>query len=434
MTSLVDAGARPAFDIKARHVVAAVTGNALEFYDFSTYAFFAVQIGKTFFPGRSPFESLMLSLATFGVGFLGRPIGAALIGVYGDRVGRRPAMLLSLAMMGFSILALALTPSYAMIGMAAPVIVLIARIVQGLALGGEIGPTTAFLIEAAPEDKRGFYGCWQYASQSVATLAGGIVGFSLTKLLSPDALQDWGWRLAFVFGAAVLPLGLAIRRSLPETLETEETALTPVGPESLTGWRLYGRIIALGFVMISMSTVSTYVLSYMNTYATTTLHLAAAVGFAATITWGVIGFGFNVFGGWLSDRIGRKPVMVWPRVLYLLAIWPSFYLLIAHLTATTLLLAVTVMGALNAFSNGASLICLTEGIPKKVRSAALAVVYALGIAIFGGATQPLLAWLLHTTGDKLSPAYLLIGATALSIVAMAMMRETAPTVLRRKAA
>ena len=429
----LQAARAPGFDITPRHVVAAVMGNALEFYDFSTYAFFAVQIGRTFFPGRSPFESLMLSLATFGVGFLGRPIGAAIIGLYGDRVGRKPAMLMSLMMMGFSILALALTPSYAAIGMAAPVIVLIARIVQGLALGGEIGPTTAFLIEAAPEDKRGFYGCWQYASQSVATLVGGIVGFTLTKLLSADALQDWGWRLAFLFGAAVLPLGLAIRRTLPETLETDETATTPSAPGAVSGWRLYGRIITLGFVMISMSTVSTYVLSYMNTYATTTLHLAAAVGFAATITWGIVGFGFNVYGGWLSDRVGRKPVMIWPRVLYLFTIFPSFYLVTRHLTTPTFLIAVTVMGGLNAFSNGASLICLTEGIPKKVRSALLAVVYALGIAIFGGATQPILAWLLHATGDKLSPAYLLIGATALSILAMAMMRETAPTVLRRRA-
>ena len=185
---------------------------------------------------------------------------------------------------------------------------------QGLALGGaRSAPTTAFLIEAAPEDKRGFYGCWQYASQSVATLVGGIVGFTLTKLLSADALQDWGWRLAFLFGAAVLPLGLAIRRTLPETLETDETATTPSAPGAVSGWRLYGRIITLGFVMISMSTVSTYVLSYMNTYATTTLHLAAAVGFAATITWGIVGFGFNVYGGWLSDRVGRKPVMIWPR-------------------------------------------------------------------------------------------------------------------------
>jgi len=418
----------PPLTIKPVHVAAAVIGNALEFYDFSTYAFFAVQIGRTFFPGHTPFESLMLSLATFGVGFIGRPIGAAIIGLYGDRVGRKPAMFISLAMMGVSILALALTPSYAAIGIAAPIIVLIARVVQGLALGGEIGPTTAFLIEAAPEDKRGLYGCWQYASQSVATLVGGLVGFTLTKSLDAPDLQAWGWRVAFLIGAVVLPLGLVIRRNLPETLEVE--------PPSAHGLPIvkppYGRIAALGFVMISMSTVSTYVLSYMNTFATQTLHLSASIGFAATIVWGIFGFSFNILGGWLSDKVGRKPVMIWPRLVYLLAIFPAFYLVTTKLTAVVFLLSVTILGALNAFSNGAALICLSEGIPKRVRSAALAVVYALGIAIFGGLTQPVLAWVLHVTGNAMSPAYLLIAATAISIVAMALMKETTPSILRRK--
>src|SRR5580692_6116548 len=204
--------------ISPRQVTAAVIGNALEFYDFTTYAFFAVQIGHAFFPGRSAFESLMLSLATFGAGFFSRPIGAIVIGALADRAGRRPAMLLSFGLMGLAILGLSLTPSFAQIGLAAPIIVVALRLIQGFALGGEVGPATAFLIEAAPLNKRGLLGSWQSASQSVSSLIGGAVGAIMAATLAPHLLETYGWRAAFLIGAAVLPFGLIIRRSLPETL------------------------------------------------------------------------------------------------------------------------------------------------------------------------------------------------------------------------
>ena len=210
--------------ITPRQVTAAVIGNALEFYDFTTYAYFAVQIGHAFFPGRNAFESLMLSLATFGAGFFSRPIGAIVIGSLADRAGRKPAMLLSFGLMGLAILGLALTPSYATIGLAAPLLALGFRLLQGFALGGEVGATTAFLIEAAPPSRRGLYGGWQGASQGLASLFGGLIGVGLSHWLSPHDLSAWGWRAAFLVGAAVLPVGLVIRRSLPETRHHVEEA------------------------------------------------------------------------------------------------------------------------------------------------------------------------------------------------------------------
>src|SRR5580658_987771 len=201
-----------------RKVVAVGIGNALEFYDFLTFSFFAIQIGHSFFPQSQTSHGLLYSLATFGVGFLTRPLGGVVIGMYGDRVGRKPAMVLSFGLMGASILGLALTPSYAQIGIAAPILLVIFRLVQGFALGGEVGPTTAYLIEAAPPHRRGLYVSLQLMTQDLAVLAAGLAGFVLTTWLTPAALDAWGWRIAFLVGASIVPLGLRMRRNLPDTL------------------------------------------------------------------------------------------------------------------------------------------------------------------------------------------------------------------------
>src|SRR6201994_2622536 len=207
-----------------RAAFAATVGNMLEFYDFITYTFFAIQIGHTFFPAQSEYGSLMLSLATFGAGFVTRPIGGIVLGIFSDRVGRRPAMLLSFALMGGAILVLALTPSYATIGLAAPVIVIISRMVQGFALGGEVGPTTAYLMEIASPERRAFVVSWQPTSQEIAATAGALVGVILSRTMAPEALESYGWRIAFLIGAACLPFGLWMRRSLPETIPQGEAA------------------------------------------------------------------------------------------------------------------------------------------------------------------------------------------------------------------
>jgi MFS family permease len=205
--------------VAPRQIAAVVIGNALEFYDFLTYAFFAVQIGHAFFPSRNPSSSLLLSLATFGAGFLMRPVGGVVIGRMGDRVGRKPAMLLSFSCMGIAMTGLALTPTYASIGIAAPLLVITFRLLQGFALGGEVGPTTAYLMEAAPLEKRGLYASLQYSTQGLAVMTAGLIGVLLARLLEPEALDAWGWRVALQVGTLKVPFGLFIRRSHPETNE-----------------------------------------------------------------------------------------------------------------------------------------------------------------------------------------------------------------------
>src|SRR6201994_4997105 len=226
-----------------RAAFAATIGNMLEFYDFITYSFFAIQIGHAFFPAQSEYGSLMLSLATFGAGFVTRPIGGIVLGIYSDRVGRRPAMLTSFALMGCAILVLACTPSYQTIGIAAPIIVILARMVQGFALGGEVGPTTAYLIEIAPPERRGLVVAWQPTSQEIAATTGALVGVILSKTMTPEMLESTGWRVAFLIGAACLPFGIWMRRTLPETVATQHEAAETTGHLALA--RGHTRIIAL---------------------------------------------------------------------------------------------------------------------------------------------------------------------------------------------
>jgi MHS family citrate/tricarballylate:H+ symporter-like MFS transporter len=418
--SVDQAGASP---IKARHVAAAVVGNALEFYDFTTFALFATQVGRAFFPSHDPFISLMSSLATFWLGFVGRPVGAVVLGRIADRVGRKPALLLSFSLMGGGLVALALIPPYAKIGIAAPILAVACRLVQGFALGGEVGPTMAYLIEAAPAGKRGLYGSWQSASQSIAALAGAFVGVVLSSVLTPHQFDDWGWRAAFLIGALVLPFGLIVRSTLPETLHHQEAAIEahPDRP----GLASHARILILGVAMIMSFTTSTYVMSYMTTYALHTLHMAANVAFGASIVNGAVGVVFTLLGGWLSDRYGRKWIMLAPRVLFLLVTLPGFYLIVRNHDAVTLLVATGVIAAFSSLSTGAALISLTEGIRKEVRGLAVGAIYAIAVTIFGGATQFIITGLIQVTGNQMAPGYYMAATSLIGIVAMALMRETA---------
>jgi MHS family citrate/tricarballylate:H+ symporter-like MFS transporter len=408
--------------IAPRQVAAAVAGNALEFYDFTIYAFFAVQIGHNFFPNHSAFVSLMLSLATFGAGFILRPLGAIVIGRFADRRGRKPAMLFSFALMGLAILGVALTPSYSVIGPIAPVLVLFWRLCQGFALGGEVGPTTAYLVEASPPRKRGLYGAWQGGSQNMASVAGGLVGVTLATVAGAASLEIWGWRVAFLLGAAVLPFGLLLRRGLPETLHRPETIELALGRDSL---RDNARVLALGFGLVAAMTVSTYVFNFMTTYAMTTLHMAAGISLAATLVSGSCGLAGGLIGGWLSDRVGRRALMVWPRIFFIAVTWPAFYLMVKNHDAVTLLGATAVMTFSSALSTAAGLVAITESLGKKIRGMGMGAIYATAVAIFGGTTQPILAALIHYTGDPLAPAWYTIAFTVIGLIASIAMRESA---------
>ena len=409
--------------ITSRHVAAAVVGNALEFYDFTTFALFATQIGLTFFPTQDKFLNLMLALATFGIGFIGRPVGAVVLGLIADRVGRKPALLLSFTLMGAGLIGLTLIPSYAQIGILAPILAVACRLIQGFALGGEVGPTMAYLIEAAPAGKKGLYGSWQSASQSIASMTGALVGVILSSILTPHDLVTWGWRAAFLIGAVVLPFGLIVRGSLPETLHLHEAKLDahPDAPDLLS----HARPIILGVVMIMSFTTSTYVMGYMTTYALQTLHMPSNISFGASLVNGAAGVLFTLAGGVLSDRYGRKWVMLTPRILFLLATLPGFYLMIRFHSTLALFTATGVIAALSSLSTGAALISLTEAIRKEVRGVGVGVVYAIAVTLFGGATQPIIAWLTHSTHDAMAPAYYMAATSLIGIIAMAMMRETA---------
>ncbi len=285
-----------------------MAGNALEFYDFTVYATFAEQIGHAFFPSKTAFVSQILTLLTFGVGFLLRPLGAWVIGRYGDRAGRRPAMMLSFSLMCAGVLGMALTPSYAQLGLAAPLLVVLFRLVQGFALGGEVGPTTAFLIEACPPSQRGYYGAWQYASQGIAILAAGSVGLALIAIMPPAALTECGWRIPFLLGAAILPLGFYLRHGLPETLTQRDHAATSSTAQATD----YRRTAKLGVAMLCSTTVCFAIFNYMTTYATQVLHMAQGPAFGATIAAGLANLIFNLAGGAASDRWGRKSLMLYP--------------------------------------------------------------------------------------------------------------------------
>jgi MFS family permease len=405
-------------------VLAVAAGNALEFYDFLAYAFFAAQIGRAFFPSHDPSISLLSSLATFGVGFLMRPVGALVIGRIGDRFGRKPAMLTTFGLMGAAMIGLACVPSYARIGVAAPILVIACRFVQGFAVGGEVGSSTAYLIEASPARRRGFYVSLQYAAQQAAVLTIGLVGYALAHTLSDAQLDAWGWRVAFLIGALILPAGLALRAGLSETLQPG-----PAAAWERTDPRPLAVIAVVGVMIIAGGTTATYVLGYLTTFATETLHMPKTLGFAATVTTGLAGVICAPLGGALSDRFGRKPVMMIGWALLLLATLPGFMWVARMRSATALLGMAAVLAILNYAATAAVLVSLTESLPRRIRAGGLGVIYALAVSVFGGSTQFIVAWLTRLLHTPLAPAWYMTGAVAVSLVAMAMQPETAGRLL-----
>jgi MHS family citrate/tricarballylate:H+ symporter-like MFS transporter len=399
--------------LKRRHIAAATIGNALEFYDFLIYTFFSIQIGHAFFPAQSAYGSLMLSLATFGAGFVTRPIGAVIIGRYADRAGRRPAMMLCFVLIGVAIVGMAVIPTYASIGIAAPILAVIARMVQGFSLGGEIGSTTAYLMESASANRRGFNVSWQGASQNMALIAGGSVGVLLTTLLPPDALDAYGWRIAFLLGAVTVPFGFWMRRNLPETMEKPPPAAQAPAPSGLGLARSHWRVIVLGFAVLASGTITIYIFNYTVTYAQATLHLSARVGFVAATLGYLLGIPLTLLGGALSDRHGRWPINVGGNLVFILLIYPAF----AWVTSTGSEVA-SVYAA------------LVESLPAAIRCSGFGTVYSLSIAIFGGTTQLVVTWLIHVTGSPMAPAWYMIAAAAVGLIALLLLTESAPARVR----
>ena len=332
-------------------------------------------------------------------------------------------MLLSFSCMGIAMTGLALTPSYASIGIAAPILVITFRLLQGFALGGEVGPTTAYLMEAAPIERRGVYASLQYSTQGLAVMTAGLVGVVLARVLEPAALDQWGWRVAFLIGTLIVPFGLMIRRTLPETYDGQ---LILERGTALPSMRPYMRIAALGLVMLASGTIAAYIMDYLTTFATVTLHMRADVAFGTTVIVGLTDLCLSPVSGWLSDRYGRKRVMLIPWSLLFLSVVSAFAVITRFPSTATLLGATAVLAMMNTLGSTPVLISLTEALPANVRSGALAITYALAISTFGGTAQFVVTWLIVVTGNPLAPAWYMMAAVGIGLAAMLAMRETAP--------
>ncbi|GAB7543421.1 MFS transporter [Cupriavidus sp. 8B] len=415
------AGAVPPLS-RFKSIAAITIGNGLEFYDFVVYSFFATLIGRLYFPVSDPTGQLLLSFATFGVGFLMRPLGGLLIGMYADRVGRKPAVALTLWLMGLSSVIFVVTPTYAQIGMLAPIMILLARLVQGFAIGGEMGASTALLLEYADNRSRGFYTSWQPFSQGLAALFGALVGLFLSNVLEPAALEAWGWRAAFVIGILVIPVGLVIRRRLEET--------APAAAESESGstmqlLREHRRaLVASILLMIGVASSTYIVVYYLSNYAVSQLHMPLSLGIWAACVAAGVQVVLSPFAGWLSDRVGRRPVVLWSRVALLLMIYPAFVLINAEPSLTRLLLVVGCLSVPMSMTSPASMVLVSEVLPQRLRATGLSIAYCVAIAIFGGFAQFFSTELIHLTANPNAPALYVIGCGLVSLIGLAMVPET----------
>jgi MHS family citrate/tricarballylate:H+ symporter-like MFS transporter len=412
--------------VRRRAVVAATIGNALEFYDFMVFALFAIQIGEAFFPSGNAYLSLMASLATFGAGFITRPIGAWMIGSYADRAGRRPALMLSMILMGVGIIGLVLTPGYAAIGIAAPIIAVLARLIQSFALGGEVGPSTAYLLENAEQGRRGWVMSFQRASQLLANAAGALVGLMLSLILTKAQFDAYGWRIALSLGALIIPFALIIRRSLPETVHVKEPKPAP----HLGKTNSVSRTMVLGFLMLSAGTISSYVTTYMTTFGQATLHLSSGTAMIGQLLANAFAIVSALYGGSISDRLGRRPVVVIAFIGSALTAGLIFPWMVATPGALSFIASGIIFAMISGAAVSPMMATIAESLPKEVRARNFALVYALPVSIMGGTTQLVVTWLIHVTGNPLAVAWYPIGALVIGIVAAILLHESAPARLR----
>jgi MHS family proline/betaine transporter-like MFS transporter len=414
------AGAAVTQPASVRIVAAASIGNALEWFDILVYGYLAVTISRLFFPADNEVTSLLLGLGTFGSAYLMRPLGAIVLGAYADRAGRKASLTISILLMTIGTLAMALMPTYQMIGIAAPIGVLLARLMQGFSVGGEFGSSTAFLAEYGQE-RKGFFASFQWVGQGFAAVLASAFGVFLTTALTLDELYAWGWRLPYIFGLLIGPVGFYIRRHLDETPEfrAAKRAQTPVADVII---RQYGRLLlAAGAVVISTS--ANYLILYMPTYAIKELGLSSSTGFIATLIGGLIlTFGSPVAGHW-SDSAGRIRIMATAAALFALTAYPAFFLLKTYASLTATVLVVSWLSLLKTAYSGVLPSLMAEIFPTQTRGTGMALSYNIAVPVFGGFAPFFATVLISLTGDKLAPSYYLVLTALLSLGVLIAIRS-----------
>lgn len=413
-------------------IFAASFGNALEFFDFGIYNFFVIYISVLFFPPSSDSNlALLLAFATFGVSFFMRPLGGILIGAYADRHGRKPAMILTISLMSLGTAMIGFAPTYASAGYWGTVTLVAARLIQGVAAGGEVGASMSLLVESAPPNRRGFYSSWSLATQGIATVVGGVTALALSAALpvlsgEPNAMAEWGWRIPFFIGVALAPLGCWLRLGLESDRPPVSRAHEP--PAQL---RRHSRAVVLGVMLTIGATVATYIsMYYLGTYAVKYLGMPQACGYAAMLLAGLVTFGGSLLVGHWCDRYGRLPLIRGSRIAILIVALPAFWWLSAAPHPAVLLLIVAILVGLTTLGSVPTMLMISELFPQRIRALGFALVYSLGVAIFGGFAQYIASQSIALSGSLLAPAVYLMLATLASLAVLPLLRETGGDPLR----
>lgn len=407
---------------KAGMVFRVTSGNFLEQFDFFLFGFYATHIAAAFFPASNEFASLMMTFAVFGAGFLMRPLGAVILGAYIDDVGRRKGLIVTLAIMASGTLLIVLVPNYASIGLLAPALVLIGRLLQGFSAGAELGGVSVYLAEMATPGHKGFYASWQSASQQVAIVVAAALGFALNEWLTSSEISDWGWRVPFAIGCMIIPVIFLLRRSLQETEEFAARKQRPTMKQVLATLAANSSIVAFGMLMVAMTTTAFYMITvYAPTFGKTVLQLSTGDALLVTLLTAVSNFIWLPIGGAISDRVGRKPLLLAMSLMTLITAYPALSYLAQSPTFGHMLEVLLWFSFLYGMYNGAMIPALTEIMPVEVRVAGFSLAYSLATALFGGFTPAISTWMIHVTNDKAAPAYWMMFAALCAFIATWML-------------
>ncbi|WP_019937492.1 MFS transporter [Bordetella sp. FB-8] len=413
---------------KISAIVRVASGNFMEMFDFFLYGFYAHYISNAFFPTESQYASLLLTFGTFGAGFLMRPIGAIVLGGYTDRAGRRKGLTLTLAIMAIGTATIAFVPSYAAIGVTAPIIVFLGRLLQGFSAGAELGGVSVYLYEIAPPHQKGFYVGWQSSSLQVATMVAAGLGYLMNTLVAPEVLHAWAWRIPFFIGCLIVPLLFVLRRSLEETEAFLSRKHHPRLPEVLASLRSNYLLIIHGMMLVIMTTVTFYLVAvYTPTFGKTVLKLSTKDSLITTFCVGLLSFFCVPLMGAVSDRIGRRPVLYIATTLGIVTAYPALAWLSSNVSFANLMIVELWFALLYAAYNSAAMVALTDIMPAHVRTVGFSFAFSLAVAIFGGFTPLVSTWLIHATGDKAAPGLWMALAALCGLVATAMLRGSDAT-------